>query len=263
MIGLVDRDPLIAAFWDTVFHDADWLTEQVSTIDVTLEHWHRFKTTPLHERRERALACLFLNRTSYSGILNRRSGPIGGQAQTSRYTIDCRFPRTTLIERIKRLSAWADRVAFVACDSWEGALARVSRLQETERLSSDDAFYYVDPPFFKKAERLYTYYFQAGDHRSLRDTLVELKERWVLSYDAGCDVEELYGMVDNKVYLHVPYSTGTARTERRDVRTEAIIGHRWVRLPLGLDRPGHRRAAGPQSVRKPMFQAPHDGVACD
>ena len=82
---------------------------------------------------------------------------------------------------------------------------------------------------------------------------MDLKERWVLSYDAGPDVEDLYGAVANKVYLHVPYSTGTARTARREVRTEAIIAHRRVTLPLGIDRPGHRGKAGLQSVRKPTF----------
>ena len=262
-IGLVDRDPLIAAFWDTVFHDADWLIEQVATVDITLERWRRYKAAIPHERRERALACLFLNRTSYSGIINRRSGPIGGQAQTSRYTIDCRFPRDTLIERIKRLSMRSERVAFVMCHAWDEGIAHVSRLQESGALSSDEIFYYLDPPFFKKAERLYTHYFQDDDHRDLRDTLVDLKERWVLSYDAGPEVEDLYGMVDNKVYLHLSYSTATARTERREVRTEAIIAHQQVALPFGIGRSTPQYPVGLQSVRKPTFQASHDDAGHD
>src|SRR4051812_18382692 len=39
-IGLVDRDPLIAAFWRTVFFDTEWLVERVATISVTLPRWN-------------------------------------------------------------------------------------------------------------------------------------------------------------------------------------------------------------------------------
>lgn len=254
-IGLIDRDPLIAAFWATVFHDTEWLVQQVASIEVTLERWRQFKAAIPRERRQRALACLFLNRTSYSGILTRRAGPIGGQAQTSRYKIDCRFPRETLIARIRRLATWSSRVAFVRCCSWEQGIAHVSQLRKSGALCGDDIFYYVDPPFFKQAERLYSYYFRDGDHRRLRTALVALKERWILSYDAGPEVEDLYRAVDNRVYLHLPYSTATARTKQREMRTEAIIAHKDVILPLGLGMHGSPEPSGLQSVRRPSFSS--------
>lgn len=252
-IGLVDRDPLIAAFWDTVFHDADWLIEKIKTVDVTLERWRHYKAAIPIDSRERALACLFLNRTSYSGILAPRAGPIGGQAQTSHYTIDCRFPRDTLIERIERLAAWAGRVAFVRHGSWEEGIAHVSRLlgANATQLSGSDVFYYLDPPFFQKAERLYTHYFRDADHRRLCDALTGLKEHWVLSYDACDDVEALYRDVGNRVYLDLSYSTATARTKRRERKVEAIIAHPAVALPADMRR---REAPGQQSVRRPTFR---------
>ncbi len=259
-IGLVDRDPLVAAFWDTVFHDAEWLVEQIRTVDVTLERWHGYKAAIPDDRRERALACLFLNRTSYSGILTRRTGPIGGQAQTSRYAIDCRFPRGTLIERIERLAARADRVAFVLHNSWEEGLAHVSSLINTgaNKLASKDVFYYIDPPFFRKAERLYTYYFRDADHRRLRDSLIGLEERWVLSYDACDDVEDLYRGVGNKLYFDLPYSTARARAERRELKAEAIITHQAVALPP--DGQKHPDIPGLQSVRRPASRQDDSAV---
>jgi len=247
-------DPLIAAFWETVFHDHKWLVEQVETVEITLDQWRRYKAAIPTNCRERALACLFLNRTSYSGILTQRTGPIGGQAQTSNYTIDCRFPRTTLVDRIERLAAWRNRIAFVLCDSWENGIRHATKLigKGNPTLSSNDIFYYCDPPFFKKAERLYTHYFRDADHRRLCDTLINLEERWVLSYDAVAEVEELYHEVDNRVYLDLPYSTAIARADHRELKAEAIIAHTDVTLPSDLQQSSGK--PGLQSVRKPAFR---------
>lgn len=125
-IGLIDLDPLISAFWKTVFFDADWLIEQVETIEVTLEQWYKFKAAVPKQRRDRALVCLFLNRTSFSGIL-ARAGPIGGYQQKSQYKIDCRFPRETLVKRIRQAEALKDRVAFVWNLHWKKGLSLIRK----------------------------------------------------------------------------------------------------------------------------------------
>lgn len=70
-IGLMDLDPLISAFWQTVFFDADWLVDQIENVNITLERWHEFKATIPSRRRERALACLFLNRTNSRRLHSR------------------------------------------------------------------------------------------------------------------------------------------------------------------------------------------------
>ena len=77
-IGLIERDPLVAAFWQTVFSDADWLVEQVETVEVTLERWYDYKRGVPTDTRGRALACLFLNRTSFSGILVQHQARMSG-----------------------------------------------------------------------------------------------------------------------------------------------------------------------------------------
>jgi DNA adenine methylase len=100
-IGLAERDPYVASFWRTVFFDSDWLCRQVEQVEVTIETWKRMKTTHFRSTRGQALACLFLNRTSFNGTLHDRAGPIGGQRQASNYTLDCRFPRHRLVRRIR------------------------------------------------------------------------------------------------------------------------------------------------------------------
>src|SRR5207253_2537665 len=82
-IAVGERDSLVAGFWKTVFNDAEWLVGQIDRLEVTLEKWKAYRDQICRTNRERALACIFLNRTSFSGILAESAGPIGGQKQIS------------------------------------------------------------------------------------------------------------------------------------------------------------------------------------
>jgi DNA adenine methylase len=190
---LVDLDPWIASFWQTVFSDSEWLIEQVQTIEVTLDKWHEFKQSNPTTTRDQALTCFFLNRTSFSGIMEAKAGPLGGRKQESQYKIDCRFPRKTLIKRIRQAAAHSDKVHAVWNCSWEESITRIRSEQEAGELPPEHLFFYFDPPFFEEAEALYRYYFANGDHRALRDSLLRLEDKWILSYDSADQVEALYG----------------------------------------------------------------------
>jgi len=83
-VALNDVDPLIAALWETVFNasEAEWLADQVLSIPLNIEEWNRQKGMSPANRREAALKCLYLNRTSFNGIIHK-SGPIGGWGKKS------------------------------------------------------------------------------------------------------------------------------------------------------------------------------------
>lgn len=220
-IGLMDLDPLVSAFWQTVFFDADWLVDQIENVNITLERWHEFKATIPDRRRERALACLFLNRTSFSGILAPSAGPIGGQQQTSAYGLDCRFPRQTLVDRVRQAEALRDNVAFVWNTNWKEGVLRVKRRQRKGTLSTN-TLYYLDPPFFEKADRLYNHFFVAEQHQELRDFVLHLEDSYILSYDSVDKVNELYdGARLGPTHVEVLYSA-SGNGGRRATR-EAII----------------------------------------
>jgi DNA adenine methylase len=218
-IGLIDLDPLIAAFWETVFFDADWLVNQIETIEVTLEQWHKFKAAVQKQRRDRALACLFLNRTSFSGIL-ARAGPIGGYQQKSQYKIDCRFPRETLVKRIRQAEALKDRVAFVWNLHWKKGISLIRQMQQRGTLPKTNILFYFDPPFFEKAEQLYTYYFDEAGHRKLRDAVVKTDDPWILSYDSAERVKELYADAKSGL-IELLYSTSVS--SKRCASQEVVI----------------------------------------
>jgi DNA adenine methylase len=186
-IALAERDPYIASFWKTVFFDSEWLCEQVGNIDVSLPTWERMKRTRFRTVRNQALACLFLNRTSFNGSLHRQAGPIGGKAQTSKYAIDCRFPRERLIRRIRACSQLADKVALVELGSALDVVARVRR-----EFQGQSVFYYFDPPFWAKSDRLYPCSFCSDDHEQLASALRYLRQPYLLSYDPSPVIEQLY-----------------------------------------------------------------------
>lgn len=209
-IGLIELDPLVASFWQVAFFDADWLIEQVKTIDVTIEKWHEFRQKEadgqLQTDRERALAGLFLNRTNFSGFMARNVGPLGGRRQESKYKIDCRFTKPTIIHRIKQVSVLRDRVAFVWNRCWKDGLACIRRFQEADELPTN-ILYYLDPPFFEQADSLYAFYFKDSDHRALRDALLHLEAPWILSYDSVEKVKALYnGDNSNSAHIELLYN---------------------------------------------------------
>lgn len=187
-IALGERDPLVASFWKVVFWDASWLTEQIGRIDVTLDRWKEMRRSKPRSDRQRALKCLFLNRTSFSGILANTAGPIGGQTQQSRYKIDCRFYRDTLTARIEQAHALRDKVFFVENCTWQETISKVRHAG----FANDRVFYYLDPPFYNKADRLYRYCFTEEDHRTLHDALDGIDQPWLLSYDLHEHITRLY-----------------------------------------------------------------------
>lgn len=188
-IALGERDPLVASFWKVVFSsDLEWLIERVKTISVTVKKWEEFRANFGSTNRERALACLFLNRTSFSGILDETAGPIGGREQRSEYKIDCRFPRETLARRLREIGAMKSKVLFVNAGDWLETVSKVEALG----LGQNEVCYYLDPPFYNKADRLYRFFFNADDHQALHDRLVRLKQPWILSYDPAEQIRSLY-----------------------------------------------------------------------
>jgi len=183
-IALNDADPLIAHLWDTIFCPihSEWLAEQVLHVPLTIDEWKRQKSLEPTSTRESALKCLYLNRTSFNGIIHK-AGPVGGWQQDRR-TLAARFNREKLAQRIRELSLLSEHVVTVSCNDWENFCDRLREQAKT--------FFYFDPPFYRKADALYGYYFSNKDHSHLRNYLDNTNENWMLSYDDTPEVRELY-----------------------------------------------------------------------
>ena len=117
-----ETDPLIVAFWKTVIERNKELIEYVNSYEVNLDTWDLFKRyistneMPKHNEIELAGAFLFLNRTSYSGIL--KAGPLGGNNQKSKYNIDCRFNKTAIVKKISGIARLEGKITYLNSMVW-------------------------------------------------------------------------------------------------------------------------------------------------
>lgn len=203
-----ERDPLIYSFWYSVLYRTDELIQKIQEISITIENWHFFSQYKDAEfcQNEDILdigfAGLFLNRTSFSGIL--KGGPLGGREQTSTYKIDCRFNKESIINSIRFYSTFANNIELYNLDAIE------FMRQQTHYRRNLQIFMYIDPPYYEKGKSLYRYSYSNFDHESLASFIRNKTFPWLISYDAAPYIEKLYSK-SKKVDLYLDYSAKTSK----------------------------------------------------
>ncbi len=206
---LIEKDPLIFSLWKCILNSPDELCDRIASRKISLASWLRYQRylkveapTP-QNLTEAGYAGLFLNRVNYSGVLN--AGPIGGKKQNSNYSIDCRFNRESLIQRIGEISKMRERIEVYFGDSIE-----VLR-QIRERLASDPlSVAYYDPPYFEHGKKYYRHSFEAKDHRRLALHINAAPWHRVISYDDHPEIKKLYAGF-TQLSLNWNYSARVAR----------------------------------------------------
>lgn len=219
---LADSDLLVARFWQIAAADTDWLIDRMMDEPVTLDRWDYWRSWQPRDPRDRDIAvkCLFLNRTTFSGILHGRAGPIGGRKQESQYKLDCRFNKEALAARLRFVGDLyaSHRLVDVWCRDWQRTLDDVAEWYP--QLVPDRIIAYLDPPYWSKSPKLYRKSFDpAGgyaepsserpvspleSHGWLHDALAhyrlagylrhEARVRWILSYDDHPDLTQEEGL---------------------------------------------------------------------
>ena len=188
-IALNDVDPLIASFWKVVLgkscktrRDVDWLIRSIEQAEFSVDEWRNQKALQPNSIRAAAWKCLYLNRTSFNGILHK-AGPIGGWNQENR-TLDVRFNQEKLILKIQELFDLRNQVDCVGNINWKKFCSNYRNRK--------GAYLYLDPPYYHKAEQLYGHLFNEKQHNQLKDFLMGLIVPWMLSYDDAPEVRALY-----------------------------------------------------------------------
>ncbi len=187
---LVERDPLLYALWKQIKRDPVALCRRLRDVSVTLATWRRMQRFLLADRPsdaeilDLAVACVFLNRTNFSGILGAK--PIGGMSQRSDYMIDCRFNKKTLISGIESAAELAPRLRVVFGDA-------ISYMRRNARAFEERAsVVYVDPPYYVQGRKLYRYHYSDRDHQRLASFLDASAFKWVVSYDNHPFIRRLF-----------------------------------------------------------------------
>lgn len=181
-----DIDPAIHAFWDSALNHSSALINRVKTARLTISEWHRQRKVYMNPRPQDKLALgfatLFLNRVNRSGILN--AGIIGGLSQTGKWLIDARFNPEDLIDRLVRIAQHRHRIRIFNID----AKQFLTKIPIPKR-----SIVYLDPPYFRKAQRLYRNHYAEGDHAQIAKLVqTKIKTHWIVSYDDAPEIMELY-----------------------------------------------------------------------
>ena len=167
---LADADPLVAAFWQEAAASTSKLIDRmwdeyrrfvVPGGSKAVERWDYWKTwVPSNKseatvRHETAVRCLFLNRTTFSGILHGSAGPIGGRSQISENTIGCRWNPDDLAQRLGYVGRLYEtgQLVDVWCKTWDDTLDTVP--EHYPQLLPSRVVAYLDPPYIDKSPKLY------------------------------------------------------------------------------------------------------------
>lgn len=207
-----ELDPLIYCFWVSVMEHTDELIQLIQSTDITLENWNKFSKyrdtyyIASKSTLEIGFAGLFLNRTSFSGIL--KAGPLGGYKQTSSYAIDCRFNKKRIINSIQELANFKNKVEIYNMDAID-FLKLKTRYKRNRK-----TFVYIDPPYYEKGPSLYRYYYEKNMHKSLAKFIKTKSYPWLISYDNSKEIKKLYQRSQQQhIYLDYSVNTHTQGTE--------------------------------------------------
>jgi len=229
-----EKDPLIYCFWKSVFEHTEELCELIDRTVINLTNWremakYRDPAFCVNKSIVRiGFACLFLNRTSFSGLLI--SNPLGGWKQISEYKIDCRFNKDKLIKHIHSISRFKQQVCVINGDALDFMKMRIKYKPNRK------FFVYIDPPYYLQGKNLYRFYYTIDQHQDLSKYLLSKTFPWLLSYDQHDFIKHLYEQkheTSDKLYFQNTYFDYSVRFSKSR-QAELLISNRELPPPLQL-----------------------------
>lgn len=196
-IHINDINPIVSNFWKTILRSPEEICSLVLQTPVTVSEWDHQKSvmkaadsSPI----EKAFAFLFLNRTSFSGIID--GGIIGGRKQLGKYKIGARYPQEKIARYIANIAANKKKIKVYSSDASKFLIKIDSNPKDT--------FIYCDPPYYVKGRQLYLDYYQHEHHVEIANILRRISSPWIVSYDNVKEIRLIYKDVKNTL-LELPY----------------------------------------------------------
>ena len=217
---LNDIDRGVAAFWRAILDSPERFARSIETVPLSVEQWdeQRAILASAASGFELGFAFFFVNRTSRSGIMN--AGVIGGRDQRGEWTIDARFTRANLADRVRAIGRMRKVISISRLDAVEFVESMVADRDKRRLL-------YLDPPYYAKGQHLYPNFYTADDHRFIARKLRRCSRPWLLTYDDCPDVRSLYNGLPI-LESELSYSARAARRGREVV----VFGGGLDPLPL-------------------------------
>lgn len=206
-----DLNPSIHAFWYSVLNKTDDLCHLIETTPITINEWHiqkAIQTSDSPSLLELGFSTFFLNRTNRSGII--KAGVIGGLNQSGKYKLDCRFNREASIQKIQNIASRRNDIILTNLDAVQFIDEYLPDIQYKCLVN-------IDPPYYMKGKGLYQNFFEHKDHYRLYQSVVNIEQPWIVTYDDTPEINAIYTEFKPKSY-GLSY---TAQTKRKG--TEIII----------------------------------------
>ncbi len=219
-VWLNDRDYGMVCLWNAVRGDPAALIDKIDRFAPSVAEFDRLKQLDAELTPEDSADVVevgfrkfALHRISFSGLGAMAGGPIGGRAQSSKFSVGCRWNPVQHRADVRRLAKLLRAFPHlqITCRDFaeviDGAPAH--------------AFIYADPPYYEKGPELYKFSLSDDDHRRLASSLAACRANWVLSYDDHPFVRGLYPWAAIES-IAFKYTTAIAHESRRK-NSEVII----------------------------------------
>lgn len=152
---------------------------------------------------ERAFRWFYLNRTSYSGIMNPVNCYWGYGPQYS-------MPPHNWPNHLRRCSQKIQNVQLLSVD-----------FAQVVENAPDNAFLFIDPPYFEADQaKFYTHSFSLDDHYRLEMALYQHRHRlnFLLTYDNNPKIDQLYHWATHRLQQQWNYTINRTDDQTKDAR---------------------------------------------
>ncbi len=202
-----DIEPEIINVYDQLSNDAKFIHfKDLFNNEIASKDRHKqVRDLSVNSELERAFKTYYLNRTSYSGIINKPAwGYKDGKSSPPENWKNFLLNANKKLQDVKVTNLDFEKVI-------------------NAKSKSKDVLMYLDPPYFlADQKRAYTKSFELNDHNRLMKTLKNTKYKFCLSYDDCKEIRELYNWANiyEKSWL---YNTANSNGESRMKGNELII----------------------------------------